>query len=78
MNSTKDKETKTKPSFTVGIDLGTTFSAVSYRGKIIPDGSRNTVPSVVSFSNKGEILIGWPAVNEMLTNQKERFLEVKL
>jgi molecular chaperone DnaK len=76
MNSTKDKEKKTKPSVTVGIDLGTTFSAVSYKGQIIPDGSRNTVPSVVSFSDE-EILVGQPAVNEMLTNPERTVFRSK-
>jgi len=57
---------------TIGIDLGTTNSCVSvYEGgeaKVIanPEGNRTT-PSVVAFKN-GEIIVGTPAKNQMITN----------
>ena len=57
----------------IGIDLGTTYSAVSvYEGgdaKIIPnaEGSRTTA-SVVAFTKNGEIVVGQKAKNQMITN----------
>ena len=46
----------------VGIDLGTTFSAVAYvrNGvpEILPNGRERIVPSVVGFSPQGELLVG--------------------
>ena len=57
----------------IGIDLGTTNSCVSvYEGgeaKVItnPEGMRTT-PSVVAFK-KGEIIVGQPAKNQMVTNK---------
>ena len=60
----------------VGIDLGTTNSLVAYMDltgpKVIPgeDGS-NLVPSVVSYTGSGEIVVGNPA-RQMLIDQPER------
>ena len=59
----------------IGIDLGTTNSCVSVyeRGesKVIPNKEgKNTTPSVVAFTDKGEILVGdvakRQAVNHLL------------
>jgi molecular chaperone DnaK len=52
----------------VGIDLGTTYSAVSvvYQGTpyILPNGDERIVPSVVGMSPDGEWLVGTPALNQ--------------
>lgn len=50
----------------IGIDLGTTNSAMAvYEGneaKIIANKEgKNTTPSIVAFTDKGEILVGEPA-----------------
>ena len=66
----------------IGIDLGTTFSAVSVMegGKpvIIPnaEGSRTT-PSVVSISNDGERLIGNTARNQAIVNPEHTVRSIK-
>ncbi|HLG19061.1 MAG TPA: Hsp70 family protein [Bdellovibrionota bacterium] len=57
----------------LGIDLGTTNSCAAYvqegRPRIIPSGKGYaTVPSVVGFSKKGEIIVGHPALDQMVTN----------
>jgi molecular chaperone DnaK len=57
----------------IGIDLGTTFScaAVVRNGKprIIPSGKGYlTVPSVVGLTRKGEIIVGQPALDQMVTS----------
>ncbi|XP_047333940.1 heat shock 70 kDa protein, mitochondrial [Impatiens glandulifera] len=57
----------------IGIDLGTTNSCVSVmegkNPKVIEnaEGSRTT-PSVVAFSQKGELLVGTPAKRQAVTN----------
>ncbi|MFN8485287.1 MAG: Hsp70 family protein [Anaerolineae bacterium] len=54
----------------VGIDLGTTFSAVAYvrNGvpEILPNGRERIGPSVVGFSPQGELLVGAPARNQYI------------
>lgn len=65
----------------VGIDLGTTFSAVSLvelgRPKIIPvDGARIT-PSVVGYLQSGEIVVGEPARRQLVVNPQNSFASVK-
>lgn len=58
---------------TIAIDLGTTNSAVAvYEGgdyKIIPNSEgKNTTPSVVAFTDKGEVLVGESAKRQAVTN----------
>jgi len=68
----------------VGIDLGTTNSAIAYvvsgKPEIIAntEGGRTT-PSVVAVSmeNNGEVLAGVTAKNQMVTNPKNTFYSIK-
>ena len=57
----------------IGIDLGTTNSAVAvFEGgeyKIIPNAEgKNTTPSIVAFTDKGDILVGEAAKRQAITN----------
>ncbi len=66
----------------IGIDLGTTNSCVAvYEGgeaKIIPNKEgKNTTPSVVAFTDKGEVLVGDPAKRQAITNPKRTISSVK-
>ncbi len=66
----------------LGIDLGTTNScmAIYERGeaKVIANKEgKNTTPSVVAFTDKGEILVGDPAKRQMVTNPKKTIYSVK-
>lgn len=66
----------------IGIDLGTTNSCVAvYEGgeaKIIPNKEgKNTTPSVVAFTDKGEILVGDPAKRQAITNPNKTIYSVK-
>ncbi len=66
----------------IGIDLGTTNSCVAvYEGgeaKIIPNKEgKNTTPSVVAFTDKGEVLVGDPAKRQAITNPKKTISSVK-
>jgi len=66
----------------VGIDLGTTNSCVAVmeggQPKVIPnpDGSRTT-PSVVGFTDKGEILVGAAAKRQAITNPTNTVYSIK-
>ncbi len=66
----------------VGIDLGTTNSVVSAleggEGVVIPnsEGARTT-PSVVAFSNTGEVLVGEVAKRQAITNPDRTVRSVK-
>lgn len=66
----------------IGIDLGTTNSCVSVyeRGesKIIPNKEgKNTTPSVVAFTDKGEILVGDSAKRQAVTNPEKTIYSIK-
>ncbi len=66
----------------LGIDLGTTNSAMSFyegnEGKIIANKEgKNTTPSVVAFTDKGEILVGDPAKRQAITNPKKTIYSIK-
>ncbi len=66
----------------IGIDLGTTNSCVAvYEGgeaKIIPNKEgKNTTPSVVAFTNKGEVLVGDPAKRQAITNPDNTIYSIK-
>jgi molecular chaperone DnaK len=66
----------------IGIDLGTTNSVVAViegnEVKVIPnqEGNRLT-PSVVAFTDKGEILVGDPAKRQAITNPKRTIYSIK-
>ncbi len=66
----------------IGIDLGTTNSVVAVMegGKpvVIPnaEGSRTT-PSVVAFSDKGELLVGQVAKRQAITNPENTVFSIK-
>lgn len=66
----------------LGIDLGTTNSAMAiYEGnetKIIANKEgKNTTPSIVAFTDKGEILVGEPAKRQAITNPKKTIYSIK-
>ena len=66
----------------IGIDLGTTNSCVAvYEGgeaKIIPNKEgKNTTPSIVAFTDKGEVLVGDPAKRQAITNPNKTISSVK-
>jgi len=66
----------------IGIDLGTTNSVVAImegdQPKVLVNaqGSRLT-PSVVGFTDKGEILVGQPAKHQQVTNPKNTVFSIK-
>ncbi len=66
----------------IGIDLGTTNSCMSVLEDGVPviitssEGLRTT-PSVVAFTNKGEILVGAPAKRQAVTNPDHTFTSIK-
>ena len=66
----------------IGIDLGTTNSCVAImeggKPKVIEnsEGSRTT-PSVVAYTDDGEILVGAPAKRQAVTNAKHTLYAVK-
>ncbi len=66
----------------IGIDLGTTNSCVAvYEGgeaKIIPNKEgKNTTPSIVAFTDKGEVLVGDPAKRQAITNPHKTISSIK-
>jgi molecular chaperone DnaK len=66
----------------IGIDLGTTNSCVAvYEGgeaKVIPNAEgKNTTPSVVAFTDKGETLVGDPAKRQAITNPEKTITSIK-
>src|SRR5579863_1707227 len=66
----------------IGIDLGTTNSCVaiieSGHPKVIEnsEGARTT-PSIIAYTNEGEVLVGAPAKRQAVTNPKHTVYAVK-
>jgi molecular chaperone DnaK len=66
----------------IGIDLGTTNSCVAVMeggtARVIenPEGGRTT-PSVVAFTNNGEVLVGQPAKRQAVTNSENTVFAIK-
>ncbi len=66
----------------IGIDLGTTNSVVAVREGndtvVIPNHEGNrTTPSVVAFTDKGEIKVGDPAKRQAITNPEKTISSIK-
>ncbi len=66
----------------IGIDLGTTNSAMavyeSNEAKIIANKEgKNTTPSIVAFTDKGEILVGESAKRQAVTNPEKTIYSIK-
>jgi molecular chaperone DnaK len=66
----------------IGIDLGTTNSVVAVMEgneiKVIPNQEGNRItPSVVAFTDKGDILVGDPAKRQAITNPKRTIYSIK-
>src|SRR5690606_11012585 len=66
----------------IGIDLGTTNSVVAImkgsEAKVIANAEGNrTSPSVVAFTDKGEILVCEPARRQAVTNPKRTIYSIK-
>ena len=60
----------------IGIDLGTTYTCAAYieggRPRIIPSGKGYaTIPSVVSLSRKGDIVVGHAALDQMVSRPED-------
>jgi molecular chaperone DnaK len=66
----------------IGIDLGTTNSCVAYmeggEAKVITnkEGARTT-PSIVAFTDKGEVLVGATAKRQAITNPEKTIFSIK-
>src|SRR6476659_1142750 len=66
----------------IGIDLGTTNSVVAVmegkEAKVIPNAEGNRLtPSVVAFTDKGDVLVGEPARRQAVTNPKNTVFSIK-
>ncbi|QDT56298.1 Chaperone protein DnaK [Caulifigura coniformis] len=66
----------------IGIDLGTTNSVVSVMEsgevKVIPNQEGNRItPSVVAYTDKGDVLVGDPAKRQAVTNPKNTIYSIK-
>lgn len=66
----------------LGIDLGTTNSAMSIyengEAKIIANKEgKNTTPSIVAFTDKGEVLVGDSAKRQAVTNPEKTIYSIK-
>ena len=66
----------------IGIDLGTTNSVVAVmegsEPKVIPNAEGNRLtPSVVAFTDKGEVLVGEPARRQAVTNPHRTVYSIK-
>jgi len=66
----------------LGIDLGTTNSCMAIieggKPKVIPNAEgANTTPSIVAFTDKGEILVGQAAKRQAVTNPKKTIFSAK-
>ena len=66
----------------IGIDLGTTNSVVAVmegkEAKVIPNAEGNRLtPSVVAFTDKGDILVGEPAKRQAVTNPLRTIYSIK-
>jgi hypothetical protein len=79
--STEDDQPSVFPGRSVGIDLGTTYSAVSIieagMPVIIPIKGARITPSVVAYTSNSSILTGETARRQLVTNSANTFASVK-
>jgi molecular chaperone DnaK len=66
----------------IGIDLGTTNSCIAFydgsEAKVIANAEgKNTTPSIVAFTDKGEVLVGEPAKRQAVTNPEKTIYSIK-
>ncbi len=66
----------------IGIDLGTTNSCVAImegrQSKVIEnEEGQRTTPSYVAFAKDGQILVGWPAKRQAVTNPENTVFAIK-
>ncbi len=66
----------------IGIDLGTTNSCMAVyengEAKVISNKEgKNTTPSIVAFTDKGEVLVGDPAKRQAITNPEKTIYSIK-
>jgi molecular chaperone DnaK len=66
----------------IGIDLGTTYSCVAVmeggNAKVIENAEgMRTMPSVVAFTDSGEVLVGQPAKRQAVTNPQNTLFAIK-
>jgi molecular chaperone DnaK len=66
----------------IGIDLGTTYSVVAImegkEPKVIPNAEGNRLtPSVVAFTDRGEVIVGEPAKRQAVTNPTRTIYSIK-
>ena len=65
----------------IGIDLGTTFSAVGFVRDGVPcilaNGVERIVPSVVGFTPTGQLVVGTPAVNQYVLYPENTIRSIK-
>jgi len=79
----KDGSVETSKPFIVGIDLGTTNSLVAFIKDGQPycvkgaNGQSTLVPSVVHFAENGDILVGDPAKQKLITDPAHTIFSVK-
>ena len=70
-------------SYPIGVDLGTTYSSVSYvdengTPRVLSDSDGSfLVPSVVFFKENGEVIVGGLAKNSITTSPKRVVVDVK-
>ncbi len=67
---------------TIGIDLGTTNSCVAImegdKAKVIENSEgERTTPSVVAYTDDGEVIVGRPAKRQAVTNPKNTLFAIK-
>ena len=77
----RSTSTTTPSTRSVGIDLGTTYSAISImeagRPKIIPINGDRIIPSIVGYLPNNTILVGELARRQMVVNPHNTFASVK-
>ena len=66
----------------IGIDLGTTNSCASVvidgKAEVIPSSEgKRTTPSIVAFTEYGDLLVGEPAERQSVMNPKRTFSSIK-